>query len=1460
MASSGKSIQTTEWWCRGDLTAILESPRGRQELTFTRPYVLIGSGEAADVRLSGPGIPRRLLYVHASQTGLFAVPLIDPSQFHPLPQGWLLDRVPLQLGPYRITFHWQPEGGIREGPREGDLCRRGSLPGLGWDVEVRSDDQALALIHVRRRLTLIGRRKPCAVQFAHPTVSACHCMVIAEGERLWVADLGSANGTLLNGEAVTVAAWPEHVPLSIGRLDLIPRLRQAEGNAEREAPFAGDESTPVPPDFDAGDDRVPTGPSDRDAAPPQPERSERRLRHTGGHPGFPPPHIALPIDSPQNSPIIADASDKETAEGDQPRRSGRSGDEASPTAGPANELAAEDAIPAPSEPGDVRPATERSDDAEGFLPWEHDLIRIATDGEAPWDTEAFLVVPPSADAGQWISQQPAGFAMQDDRSAALVKDLVLSLLAEEAETQDDAGSASRISWSETIVASPDLDACRAAPGILTPEDRAECLARREAELAARETFLHEFAKTLEEMSAELLHFQDSLLAEDDRIQQEKKLLEDVRARLGEDREALCREQDAAMTELRRVREAIHLEERRLAETREEVEAALARQIEDKKAIEELRSQVERERAALQEERLRWEEFRRAAEEEHRRLQREREEWQARHQADLAAWSEQSAALETARSSLAEREAQWEVRRAELEEAERALQRRDAESLARAEALAREQEALDRRQTEVQTALDALARREQALREREQTLASEAQRLAEQAESQQDRETRLAAERNALREREVELDQQHEAWRRRIEEWERRAETERHERIDQANLQAEIERLQAECTRLSLALEARDADSAQLHSKWQAETSRLQAELVRAAEERDRLLEDVRRRDEERRRWEQDREARQAQHAALSAEADRLLTERRQWEQDREHWRRTQTDWESQRTAWVAERQELQSRLAEWEAERRAWEARCAELEDRLSRRQAEEPAATEPTTKGPPTVEDRPEIRTPEDVEPPREPADQPRDYRRYISKQTKPDPLLIPRLPPRRRGGATRWLAAAAVLAGIAAAVTWYRLPRPAMTTATLDFSQAAKLMHARDGTLPAGVDPGDLPFVEPFLPDDEEVVAELLQGEGIRDNAVAASLAEPERQLPGLLFISRSEDVPFMHLRLRTAEPKDAEALLRRWADVYTAALRRRTETAGRAALQPVEAERHDVSAKIARWTVQRKETEGRLGTGRPVELEARHLQAVHMASVGEQELAQLDRQIADLTQRRDAAATAAAMEAPPVETAELNAALETDPEALELRAKLTALESPQASGPEAAAASAQEQVADLRARWDALQAKHRERLARQKKEAAQLTVETLSGELQALEARRNEVTAEIAEQQKIAADCASAAETLRRAEQELPELESRAVRLAAKAEQLQAALADATGKGPEISLQSQNLHEPAEFFLPLLSAFAAALSVLAVWGGSALLIARREPIRYFVEQGAAPESPAPRPGRTGLERASS
>jgi pSer/pThr/pTyr-binding forkhead associated (FHA) protein len=55
---------------------------------------------------------------------------------------------------------------------------------------------------------VIGRFSGCGLRLNDPTVSRRHCL-IAAGETVWVRDLGSLNGTYLNGENIGQRDWRE---------------------------------------------------------------------------------------------------------------------------------------------------------------------------------------------------------------------------------------------------------------------------------------------------------------------------------------------------------------------------------------------------------------------------------------------------------------------------------------------------------------------------------------------------------------------------------------------------------------------------------------------------------------------------------------------------------------------------------------------------------------------------------------------------------------------------------------------------------------------------------------------------------------------------------------------------------------------------------------------------------------------------------------------------------------------------------------------------------------------------------------------------------------------------------------------------------------------------------------------------------------------------------------------------
>jgi pSer/pThr/pTyr-binding forkhead associated (FHA) protein len=50
--------------------------------------------------------------------------------------------------------------------------------------------------------TLIGRLDTCQIRPAHPTVSRKHCRIFSEEDKFFVEDLGSMNGTTVNGSKI----------------------------------------------------------------------------------------------------------------------------------------------------------------------------------------------------------------------------------------------------------------------------------------------------------------------------------------------------------------------------------------------------------------------------------------------------------------------------------------------------------------------------------------------------------------------------------------------------------------------------------------------------------------------------------------------------------------------------------------------------------------------------------------------------------------------------------------------------------------------------------------------------------------------------------------------------------------------------------------------------------------------------------------------------------------------------------------------------------------------------------------------------------------------------------------------------------------------------------------------------------------------------------------------------------
>jgi pSer/pThr/pTyr-binding forkhead associated (FHA) protein len=63
-----------------------------------------------------------------------------------------------------------------------------------------------AAVDIVKDLTLVGRREDCDLRLHHKSISKMHCMIVKTDGLLFLRDLGSTNGTRVNGQRVRRAA------------------------------------------------------------------------------------------------------------------------------------------------------------------------------------------------------------------------------------------------------------------------------------------------------------------------------------------------------------------------------------------------------------------------------------------------------------------------------------------------------------------------------------------------------------------------------------------------------------------------------------------------------------------------------------------------------------------------------------------------------------------------------------------------------------------------------------------------------------------------------------------------------------------------------------------------------------------------------------------------------------------------------------------------------------------------------------------------------------------------------------------------------------------------------------------------------------------------------------------------------------------------------------------------------
>lgn len=86
-------------------------------------------------------------------------------------------------------------------------------------------------ITIDRDLTLVGRnRHVCDLQLNHSSISKIHCLIVKTDGLLFIRDLGSSNGTRVNGQRVTRGALLPGDQLAFANLKFKVYLGPDKGN------------------------------------------------------------------------------------------------------------------------------------------------------------------------------------------------------------------------------------------------------------------------------------------------------------------------------------------------------------------------------------------------------------------------------------------------------------------------------------------------------------------------------------------------------------------------------------------------------------------------------------------------------------------------------------------------------------------------------------------------------------------------------------------------------------------------------------------------------------------------------------------------------------------------------------------------------------------------------------------------------------------------------------------------------------------------------------------------------------------------------------------------------------------------------------------------------------------------------------------------------------------------------
>jgi pSer/pThr/pTyr-binding forkhead associated (FHA) protein len=214
--------------------------------TFPTPFVLIGRAARNDLRLDDGQVSPRHVYLQVLSGRAFCLGLLSATGMRlgceARSHGWLLGR-PLGVGPFevRLAPGRPPEAGpVPPDPLGARATEVAALPGVS--LVLQGGPAAGERWRMTQQLALIGRHPLCKVRLVDPSVSALHCSLVRAGGGVWLVDLLSREGSVVNGSPVRWARLADGDRVRVGAYEVQVCLRPALASG----PAAGGLPLPQP--------------------------------------------------------------------------------------------------------------------------------------------------------------------------------------------------------------------------------------------------------------------------------------------------------------------------------------------------------------------------------------------------------------------------------------------------------------------------------------------------------------------------------------------------------------------------------------------------------------------------------------------------------------------------------------------------------------------------------------------------------------------------------------------------------------------------------------------------------------------------------------------------------------------------------------------------------------------------------------------------------------------------------------------------------------------------------------------------------------------------------------------------------------------------------------------------------------------------------------------------------------